>query len=44
VENLKLYILRLQDADEPGTPALDVDAKVNEAMKIITESREPTTL
>ncbi|GJJ69689.1 hypothetical protein EMPS_02037 [Entomortierella parvispora] len=44
LENLKLYILRLEDADEPGAPALDVNAKVNEAMQIVTDSRQPNTL
>ncbi|KAG0044610.1 TATA box-binding protein-associated factor RNA polymerase I subunit C [Gryganskiella cystojenkinii] len=44
LENLKIYMLRQQDQDQPGSTELDVRAKMREAMRIITDSREPKSL
>ena len=44
LENLKIFMLRQQDQDQPGTAELDVNVKMREAMRIITDSREPQSL
>lgn len=44
LERLKIYMSRFQEFDGPEATGLDVEARVNEAMRIITESRHPNTL